>query len=84
MPGRLAVDFGASNTVIAVWDEATEEGRTLLVPDYGSYYTQSGGIVEVWVCGSMGVWEGFPPQTPTLSHNNNHATGFGITPTPLT
>jgi molecular chaperone DnaK (HSP70) len=35
MPGRLAVDFGTSNTVVAVWDEARREGVPLHVPDYG-------------------------------------------------
>src|SRR5262249_44553508 len=35
MPGRLAVDFGTSNTVVAVWDEARGEGVPLFVPDYG-------------------------------------------------
>jgi molecular chaperone DnaK (HSP70) len=35
MPGRLAVDFGTSNTVVAVWDEARREGVPLLLPDYG-------------------------------------------------
>jgi molecular chaperone DnaK (HSP70) len=35
MPGRLAVDFGTSNTVVAVWDEVRSEGVTLYVPDYG-------------------------------------------------
>jgi molecular chaperone DnaK (HSP70) len=36
MPGRLAVDFGTSNTVAAVWDEARREGVTLRLPDYGT------------------------------------------------
>jgi molecular chaperone DnaK (HSP70) len=35
MPGRLAVDFGTSNTVVAVWDEARREGLPLFIPDYG-------------------------------------------------
>ncbi len=35
MPGRLAIDFGTSNTVVAVWDEARQEGAPLHVPDYG-------------------------------------------------
>lgn len=41
MPGRLAIDFGTSNTVVALWDEATEEGTPFHIPDYGSFY-QSG------------------------------------------
>jgi molecular chaperone DnaK len=35
MPGRLGVDFGTSNTVVAVWDGARKEGVPLHVPDYG-------------------------------------------------
>ena len=37
MPGRLAVDFGTSNTVVAVWDEARHEGVPWHVPDYGRH-----------------------------------------------
>jgi molecular chaperone DnaK (HSP70) len=40
MAGRLGVDFGTSNTVLAVWDEAREEGVPLHVPDYGRYFRQ--------------------------------------------
>jgi molecular chaperone DnaK (HSP70) len=40
MPGRLGIDFGTSNTVVAVWDEARGEGVPLHVPDYGRYYQQ--------------------------------------------
>ena len=35
MPGRLAVDFGTSNTVVAVWDEAQQQGIPLHIPDFG-------------------------------------------------
>jgi|SRR5579884_3050832 len=35
MPGRLAVDFGTSNTVLATWDEETGQGVPLAVPDFG-------------------------------------------------
>src|SRR6266851_3164416 len=35
MPGRLGIDFGTSNTVVAVWDEARHEGVPLHIPDYG-------------------------------------------------
>ena len=37
MPGRLAVDFGTSNTVVAVWDEARQEGISLHLPDLGQF-----------------------------------------------
>lgn len=35
MAGRLGIDFGTSNTVIAVWDEVRREGVPLHVPDFG-------------------------------------------------
>jgi molecular chaperone DnaK (HSP70) len=35
MLGRLGIDFGTSNTVVAVWDEARREGVPLHIPDYG-------------------------------------------------
>jgi molecular chaperone DnaK (HSP70) len=46
MPGRLAVDFGTSNTVFAVWDETRREGAPLLVPDYGVRIAPQGTEVE--------------------------------------
>jgi molecular chaperone DnaK (HSP70) len=33
--GRLAIDFGTSNTVLAVWDETLREGVPLDLPGYG-------------------------------------------------
>jgi molecular chaperone DnaK (HSP70) len=44
MPGRLGVDFGTSNTVIAVWDETHHEGVPFHIPDYGKtlQYRQAG------------------------------------------
>ncbi|MEW6280252.1 MAG: Hsp70 family protein [Candidatus Eremiobacterota bacterium] len=36
MPGRLAVDFGTSNTVLARWDESSQQPFTLELPDYGA------------------------------------------------
>lgn len=47
MPGRLAIDFGTSNTVIAVWNEATQEGVPLHVPDYGQLYQQGSEKISV-------------------------------------
>ena len=35
MPGRLGIDFGTSNTVVAVWDDVRKEGVPLHIPDYG-------------------------------------------------
>ncbi len=41
MAGRLAIDFGTSNTVVAMWDETSQEGIPLHIPDYG-YFHQRG------------------------------------------
>jgi len=48
MPGRLGIDFGTSNTVIAVWDEQRHEGVPLHLPDYGKTlnYSESGKAGE--------------------------------------
>lgn len=35
MSGRLGIDFGTSNTVIAVWDEAAHDAQPLHIPDFG-------------------------------------------------
>jgi molecular chaperone DnaK (HSP70) len=47
MPGRLGIDFGTSNTVLAVWDEASREGVPLHVPDYGQFYQQGDEQVSI-------------------------------------
>ena len=47
MPGRLAVDFGTSNTVVAVWDEARQEGVPMHVPDYGRVQQQGDEQISV-------------------------------------
>jgi molecular chaperone DnaK len=47
MSGRLSVDFGTSNTVVAVWDETRNEGVPLHVPDYGRFYQQGDEQVSV-------------------------------------
>lgn len=47
MPGRLALDFGTSNTVIAAWDETRKEGVPLFVPDYGQVSQQGGEQISV-------------------------------------
>jgi molecular chaperone DnaK len=47
MPGRLGIDFGTSNTVVAMWDEGQQEGLPLHVPDYGRYFQQSDEQVSV-------------------------------------
>jgi molecular chaperone DnaK len=47
MPGRLAVDFGTSNTVVARWDEAQQQGMSLHMPDYGRFYQHGNERVSV-------------------------------------
>jgi molecular chaperone DnaK len=38
MSGRLGVDFGTSNTVIALWDEGRREGVPFHVADFGHWH----------------------------------------------
>ena len=47
MTGRLAVDFGTSNTVLAVWDETRKEGIPLHIPDFARLYEQGGEQISV-------------------------------------
>jgi molecular chaperone DnaK (HSP70) len=47
MPGRLGIDFGTSNTVVAAWDEACQEGIPLHIPEYGRYYQQDSEQISV-------------------------------------
>jgi molecular chaperone DnaK (HSP70) len=45
--GRLAVDFGTSNTVLALWDEARREGVPLELQDFSRYFVHGGEPVPV-------------------------------------
>ncbi len=47
MSGRLALDFGTSNSVAAVWDEARGDSATLHVPDYGRISMQGSEQISV-------------------------------------
>src|SRR5215510_10865811 len=47
MPGRLAVDFGTSNTVVARWDDVQQQDVPLHVPDYGHFYQHGDERVSV-------------------------------------
>lgn len=51
MPGRLAIDFGTSNTRVAVWDEGTSQAKPLPIPDVSHlmHYrdSSSGARIEV-------------------------------------
>lgn len=40
MSGKLAVDFGTSNTLFALWDEQRKESLPLHIPDYGAVSNQ--------------------------------------------
>jgi molecular chaperone DnaK (HSP70) len=43
MAGRLAVDFGTSNTVLAVWDDTRHEGVPLHLAEFGRHITYRRG-----------------------------------------
>jgi len=47
MSGRLGIDFGTSNTVLALWDPAAKQGLPLHIPDYGYAWDQNGEQVSV-------------------------------------
>jgi molecular chaperone DnaK (HSP70) len=47
MPGRLAVDFGTSNTVVALWDETTRQGVPMHIPEFGAIEKQGEEIISV-------------------------------------
>jgi molecular chaperone DnaK (HSP70) len=47
MPGKLAIDFGTSNTVIAVWDESLSMGKPYHLSDYASYYQQGNERISI-------------------------------------
>jgi len=47
MPGRLAVDFGTSNTVVAVWDETQQQGVPIHIPEYGLIEKQGEETISV-------------------------------------
>ena len=47
MPGRLAVDFGTSNTVVALWDETRQQGVPLHIPQFGMIQEQGEETISV-------------------------------------
>ena len=49
MPGRLGIDFGASNTVLAVWDPARGEGVPLHISEFGTTIALAHGPEEAAV-----------------------------------
>ena len=46
MNGRLAIDFGTSTTLLAMWDDAQRQARILPAPEYGRLYAAPGGDVS--------------------------------------
>lgn len=63
MAGRLAVDFGTSNTVVTLWNEATREGSSLPICNYAR--VQDNGPDKTFVI-------------PSLVHfSEDHKTYFG-------
>ena len=55
MTGRLGIDFGASNTVVAVWNESTREGVPLHIPDFGKLYVPSGPVATGDAASAAGI-----------------------------
>ena len=51
MAGRIAVDFGTSNSVVAVWDETRQQSGVLHVPEFGRLLMQ--GEEEISVVPSL-------------------------------
>jgi molecular chaperone DnaK len=47
MSGRLAIDFGTSNTVIARWDETTKEARPVHIPEFGQLIQQGNEQISI-------------------------------------
>ncbi|HVP20639.1 MAG TPA: Hsp70 family protein [Anaerolineaceae bacterium] len=47
MSGRLAVDFGTSNTVLALWDPQLNDGVPIYIPEFGRIYSQGAESISV-------------------------------------
>ena len=47
LTGRFALDFGTSNTILAVWDETRQQAASLHIPDFGHVYQQNGEPISV-------------------------------------
>jgi molecular chaperone DnaK (HSP70) len=41
MAGKLAIDFGTSNTRLALWDEAKKKAVPIAIPDLSLFFTQT-------------------------------------------
>ena len=47
MAGRLGIDFGTSNTVLALWDNDQRQGIPLHIPEYSQQYTQGSERIPI-------------------------------------
>jgi molecular chaperone DnaK len=47
MSGRLGIDFGTSNTVLALWDSLSQQGQPLRIPEYSQDWKQDGETIPV-------------------------------------
>lgn len=47
MSGRLGVDFGTSNTVLAMWNETSQEGIPLRISEYSRIFIQENEQISV-------------------------------------
>lgn len=47
MAGRLGIDFGTSNTVVAAWDDVSQQAEAVRIPDYGRLFVHGGLQVPV-------------------------------------
>ncbi len=47
MTGRFGIDFGTSNTVLALWDSSSQQGQPLHIPEYGQVWEQAGESISV-------------------------------------
>ncbi len=76
MTGRLALDFGTSNTVVAVWDEARREGVPLHIPDFGKRQQQGDEPISlvpslIHYTDDHRRWIGSQVQQKGLYHSKN-------------
>jgi molecular chaperone DnaK (HSP70) len=47
MTGRLAIDFGTSNTVLALWDETRREGVPFAIPEFSRSLKQGSESIAI-------------------------------------
>ena len=47
MAGRLGIDFGTSNTVLALWDTVLRQAVPLPIPEYSQEYHQGSETIPI-------------------------------------